>query len=93
MGLLGHPSTTRETVARALKAYEHVRLSMAQHVMEASRTSGRLSGLDPAYGEDYEKLGQDLERQWDWIAGPDPLTELERAIHWCYPDDNGLKVA
>ena len=93
IGLLAHPSTTPATVSRALKAYEQVRLPMAQLVMARSTMSGRLSGLAEDFGGDYGKFGNMMEKQWDWISGPDPLTELERAVRLCYPDEDISRAA
>ncbi|KAF7798745.1 hypothetical protein EIP86_009970 [Pleurotus ostreatoroseus] len=86
-GLLGHPSTTRDTVARALKAYEYVRLPTANHVGQVSRDMGRIYELDPAYGKILDELADGMERLFDWVGGPDAPAELERAVRWCYPDD------
>ena len=66
---------------------------MAQLVMQRSTTSGRLSGLAEDFGGDYGKFGKTMEKQWDWISGPDPLTELERAVRLCNPDEDVSRAA
>ena len=87
-GLLAHSSTTRETVALALKAYEHVRLPMAKRVMQCSRETGRIIQLAAEYEGDYDRLRESLQDKWDWVSGPGPHAELDRAIRWCYPDES-----
>lgn len=87
-GLLAHPSTTRETAALALKAYEHVRLPMAKRVMQCSRETGRIIQLAAEYEGDYDRLRASLLSKWDWVSGPGPHAELERAIQWCYPGES-----
>ncbi|KAJ3551438.1 hypothetical protein NM688_g4703 [Phlebia brevispora] len=84
-GILGHPSTTPANLHLALKAYEHVRLPLAKHVMEQSRLQGMIYHLQSEYGDDYEVLRTVADKQYDWVRGPDPHLELERALRWCYP--------
>ena len=84
--LLGHPLTTRATLHRALQAYEHVRLPMAHHVMEGSRRSGIMYELQSEFRDKYDVLGPAIERQWDWVGGPNPDEEVQRAVRWCYPE-------
>ena len=62
------------------------------HVQESSRKSGHILELDAEYGDDYERLAQDFRRQWDWVRGPDPHSELERAVRWCYPTSENVRA-
>ncbi|KAF8485624.1 FAD/NAD-P-binding domain-containing protein [Gautieria morchelliformis] len=80
--LLGHSRTTKETLASALKAYEHIRLPMATHVLQGSRNSGRMYEFNGPHGEEYDVLGPAIQKQWDWIHASTPEEDAERAIAW-----------
>jgi salicylate hydroxylase len=40
---------------------------MANGIMTESYHSGMMYEFDSEYGEDYERLGPAIQRQWDWI--------------------------
>ncbi|KAJ3551436.1 hypothetical protein NM688_g4701 [Phlebia brevispora] len=87
-GLLGHPLTTLATLHLALKAYEHVRLPMGKHVLQQSKRQGWMVQQLSEYGDDFEVIGTAVDKAYDWVRGPDPHSELERALRWCYPNEN-----
>lgn len=80
--LLGNSKTTTDTLALALKAYEHIRLPMASHVLQGSQDSGRMYEFNGPQGEDYATLGPAIQRQWDWIWASSPEEDAERAVAW-----------
>ena len=81
-GILGHHTVTSSNLPEALKAYEHVRLPFANHVMQRSRAAGALYELRSGHGNDYAALGSAIDNQWSWVESEDPAAELERAIRW-----------
>ena len=60
---------------------------MATHVTDGSRMSGMMYQQQSAYKDAYEYLGPAIQRQWDWVGGPDPKAEVARALRWCYPEE------
>ncbi|TFY51588.1 hypothetical protein EVG20_g10929 [Dentipellis fragilis] len=81
--LLGDPSVTPLTLEHALKAYEHVRLPLANHVLTGSRESGRMYEFVGEYDfGDCEQLGPTIERQWDWVSEDGPDEDAQRALLW-----------
>ena len=79
---MGNSKTTMKTLALALKAYEHIRLPMASHVLQGSRDSGRMYEFNGPQGEDYNILGPAIQGQWDWIRASTPEEDVERALAW-----------
>ncbi|KAJ3511609.1 hypothetical protein NLJ89_g3998 [Agrocybe chaxingu] len=74
-----HP--TRDGLSALLKAYEAVRLPAANGVLGGSYESGRMYEFDDSrYGEDYDRLGPAIERQWDWIDEVPLEQEVETAF-------------
>lgn len=53
--LLAHPRTDRETLGRALEAYDAVRVPVAQEVARKSRLNGLLYELNAGVGEELNK--------------------------------------
>ncbi|THH19975.1 hypothetical protein EW146_g1292 [Bondarzewia mesenterica] len=79
--LLGHPSTTRETLVRTLKVYEMLRMAQAQRVQRGSRESGRMYEFDHAeYGERYAVLGPAIEGQWAWLTEGSAEEDVGRGV-------------
>lgn len=78
--ILGHPSVTVETLPQALKAYDHVRLPFANHVLEASNNAGKLCQLRSVYGTDEPRVAAAIQNQWGWVDSEDPEAQLERAL-------------
>lgn len=81
-GILGDPSVTRENLPQALKAYEHVRLPFANHVLKASSNAGRICQLRSAEGTDETKVALAMQNQWGWVDSEDPQAQLQRALEW-----------
>ena len=79
--LLGSPLATKDNVHDVLKAYEAVRLPLANHVLRGSMESGLMYEFNhPDYGEDYAKLGPAIQRQWDWIWKTHPLEDVQKGL-------------
>lgn len=88
-GILGDSSVTLDNLPRALKAYEHVRLPFANHVIESSSDTGKIYQLRSAYGDDEPKVASAIQKQWDWVDSEDPQAQLERALKWMTePEDS-----
>lgn len=67
----------------ALKAYEHIRLPFAKHVLQGSYESGLMYEFDKAeYGDNYGVLGGAIEKQWHWVEDPSPEVERLRALEF-----------
>ncbi|KDR80975.1 hypothetical protein GALMADRAFT_1117498 [Galerina marginata CBS 339.88] len=75
--LLGHPRTTRETIARALSIYDHIRRPFALKAQERSRLNGQYFTLctqeiDFNAVSEHEILsklkilGQIFTKNWEW---------------------------
>lgn len=80
--ILGHASVTRANLAQALRAYEHVRLPFANHVLSASSNAGKLCQLRSAHGDNEATLAPAIQGQWGWVDSEDPAAQLERALDW-----------
>ncbi len=92
--LLTHPSMTRESIPRALKIYEKVRLPHANEIQRRSRENGRLYEFVPseqhphlsagANNADVDQLVKDIVdvavENWKWAWTTDVETEKEEAI-------------
>lgn len=66
----------------ALKAYQHIRLPLANHVLIGSKESGCMYEFNGPDGENYERLGENIQKQWDWIWETDPNEDASRGIQW-----------
>ncbi|KAJ7509595.1 hypothetical protein B0H11DRAFT_1960233 [Mycena galericulata] len=75
--VLGHRSTTRETLPRALGIFDKIRRPEAIRVMEASRMNGRyfsfaVDGVDfsryagPQLWDKLQKLHNSVVKNWEW---------------------------
>ena len=75
--LLGHPSTTRATLSRALKIYDDIRRPFSQRVQERSRLNGQYFTLscqeiDFNAIPEHEMLtklkilGKVFTKNWEW---------------------------
>ncbi|KAJ7736563.1 hypothetical protein DFH07DRAFT_99322 [Mycena maculata] len=75
--VLGHRSTTRENLARALRVYDEIRRPAALGVVEASRLNGRyfslaVDGIDfdhyagPQLWDKLQKLYGAIVKNWEW---------------------------
>lgn len=80
--ILGHPSVTRANLSQALKAYEHVRLPFANHVLNASNNAGKLCQLRSVHGDNETTLAPAIQGQWGWVDSEDPAAQLDRALGW-----------
>ncbi|KAL6310424.1 FAD/NAD-P-binding domain-containing protein [Sparassis latifolia] len=80
--LLGHQSTTLSTLPFTLKAYQHVRLPLANRVLTSSSESGRMYEFWGTFGDDLQRVGRMIERQWDWLTETTPEGEAQRAVVW-----------
>lgn len=76
--LLAHPRADRETLGRALEAYDAVRVPVAQEVARKSRLNGLLYELNAGVGEELSAgAGEELN-----VGGPDDEHSVRRG------DDN-----
>jgi hypothetical protein len=77
--VLGHPSTTRETLPRALRVYDEIRRPAAHAASAATRLNGRYfsftaEGLDfdrysgPQQWDQLQKLFGKIVKNWEWSA-------------------------
>ncbi|KAJ6513511.1 hypothetical protein DFH09DRAFT_1197196 [Mycena vulgaris] len=75
--VLGHPSTTRETLPRALRVFDEIRRPAAVGVVEASRMNGRyhsfeVDGVDlnrysgPQLWDKLQKVYTAIVKNWEW---------------------------
>ncbi|KAJ7923468.1 hypothetical protein B0H13DRAFT_1979915 [Mycena leptocephala] len=75
--VLGHRSTTRANIPRALQIFDEIRRPAAAAVMEASRMNGRyfsfeVDGVDfdrctgPQLWDNLQKLNSALVKNWEW---------------------------
>jgi len=91
--LLTHPTTNRETIPRALKIYEKVRLPHGNDIQRRSRENGKLyefaatdrhphlSVTDPNDANQLVKeIGEAAMENWKWAWTTDVETEKEEAI-------------
>lgn len=74
MTVLGHKSTTLETIPRALAIYDKLRRPFSSEVAQRSMRSGQLC----AFQEDVplHELGDTITKNWEWAW----LTELDDAL-------------
>ncbi|KAL0956347.1 hypothetical protein HGRIS_002497 [Hohenbuehelia grisea] len=89
--LLGRCHDT-DNLDSALKAYEHVRLPLATHVLNGSRMSGKMYEFDSQHGSDYATLGPAIQGQWDWINWSSPEEDVQRAVDYLKRDTFGSKL-
>jgi len=80
--ILGHPDATLSTLPHALLAYEHVRLPLANRVLQGSKDSGELYEFNGHCEDDLQTLGPAIGKQWDWLWETTPEREVERALAW-----------
>jgi salicylate hydroxylase len=89
--LLGHPSTTRDTIPRALSIYDSIRRPWTQDLAERARINGQclalhLDNLDfenfssNIIAHNLHKLGGVLVDNWKWAWETDARQMLHRAI-------------
>ena len=79
--ILASSLTTRETLGHALRAYEHVRLPMANAVLQGSRDSGFMYEFNyPGLEDHYAALGPVIQSQWDWVWATHPDEEVEKGL-------------
>ncbi|KAJ3503878.1 hypothetical protein NLJ89_g8235 [Agrocybe chaxingu] len=75
--LLGHPATNRDTIARALSIYDHIRRPFAQQVQLRSRLNGQyftFCGPEVDFNSvpehellnNLDHLGKAFTKNWDW---------------------------
>ena len=73
-------NSTSSTLESALLAYEHVRLPVANHVLQGSALSGAMYEFDSPLGQDFAQLGPAIEAMWDWAWETQPEDEVQRAL-------------
>lgn len=79
--LLGSSLATKDSLHEVLKAYEAVRLPLANHVLRGSAESGLMYEFNhPLLGEDYANLGRAIERQWDWVWQSHPTEDVHKGL-------------
>ncbi|KAI5123693.1 hypothetical protein M0805_001721 [Coniferiporia weirii] len=92
-GILCNPLTTKSSLPDALRAYEHVRLPMANGVLTGSRDSGLMYEFNyPGLGEDYAQLGPAIQKQWDWVWASHPDEDVARGLAFLEASLNGVKT-
>ncbi|KAJ7289283.1 hypothetical protein C8J57DRAFT_428970 [Mycena rebaudengoi] len=88
---LGHRSTTRETLPRALRVFDEVRRPAATAVMEKSRMAGRyfsfdVDGVDfdrlagPQLWDKLQKLAGVVTQNWEWTWTTSVDTSIQEAL-------------
>lgn len=90
--LLGHPGTTRESVAHALRVFDQVRRPLATKVWEKSRLNGQyftfnmntvdFSNLkgEQLWGK-LQILGQTFAKNWEWSWTTSIDSSVREALH------------
>jgi salicylate hydroxylase len=89
--VLGHPTTTRESLSRALYVYDTIRRPMALQVVEKSRTSGhylefhgKALDFDDIDNEkqlfELKKLGAAIDKNWEWAWATSVDKSVEAAL-------------
>ncbi|KAF8159235.1 salicylate hydroxylase [Crassisporium funariophilum] len=89
--VIGHPFTTRETIARALRVYDHVRRPFAQKVHERARLNGlyftfncREIDFDTVPEQEILSklriLGQIFTKNWEWAWSTSLGPTVQEAI-------------
>ncbi|KLO14628.1 FAD/NAD-binding domain-containing protein [Schizopora paradoxa] len=78
--VLGYEGVTKESLPEALRAYESVRLPIANEVLRGSRDSGMMYEFNSEFGQDFEQLGPAIQKQWDWIWESSPEEDVQKAI-------------
>ncbi|KAJ7031865.1 hypothetical protein C8F04DRAFT_1109318 [Mycena alexandri] len=75
--VLGHRSTTRQTLPRSLRVFDEIRRPVAAGVVESSRMNGRyfsleVDGVDfnryagPQLWDNLQKLNSTIVKNWEW---------------------------
>ncbi|KAJ7625713.1 hypothetical protein FB45DRAFT_922131 [Roridomyces roridus] len=91
--VLGHPSTTRETLARALRIHDEIRRPAALGVQESSRLNGRYFSFSAdGVGHDFErcqgtqlwdrlqKLHGLVVKNWEWAWATSVDGSIQNAL-------------
>ncbi|KAJ7097196.1 hypothetical protein B0H15DRAFT_33887 [Mycena belliarum] len=88
--VLGHPSTTRETVPRALRIFDEIRRPVAAGVAEGSRVNGQYFSL-AVEGVDFDRYsGKQL---WDKLQGMHAEVVKNWEWTWTTSVDGMMKTA
>jgi len=77
-GLLA--KVTPDSLSRALEAYQAVRMPAANTVLRGSYDSGMMYEFNGDDGVEYGKLGEAIQRQWEWIDETSVEEDLAFAI-------------
>ncbi|KAF9261124.1 salicylate hydroxylase [Marasmius fiardii PR-910] len=96
--LLGHPSTTRETIPRALRIYDSIRRPWTQKVAEKARVNGSHLTLDfedfdfedapdDKVREQLERMGGIIIDNWSWSWNSSVQGDLEDAVRRLESED------
>lgn len=83
--ILGYEGVTKETLPNALRAYEKIRMPIANKVLQGSRESGMMYEFNSELGQDFVRLGPAIQKQWDWIWESSPEDDAHKAID-CFCD-------
>ncbi|KAF8991048.1 hypothetical protein BDQ17DRAFT_1287752 [Cyathus striatus] len=95
--VLGHPQTTRETLAHALSVYDHVRRPIAHNVHERARLNGQYFSLhfdgidfDTLSGNQLraklQLLSQTFTKNWEWAWTTSIQSSVYDALRLLEPD-------
>jgi len=89
--LLGHPLTTRDTIARALSIYDHIRRPISHKIWDSSRLNGQYfmfhaPGIDFETVQEHElpsklkTLGHMFTKNWEWSWSTSIMPSAQEAI-------------
>ena len=79
----------KKNIPLALKAYEHIRLPFATDVMTRSGKTGALYEFRSPEAYDDAAWVPELEKQFEWVYGEDPVDQLAEAIRWMGEQPSG----
>jgi len=80
--LLRRPECTRATIGKFLQAYERVRLPRAARQQVWAVRSGEVYDLESPMGDDWARIGENLNERYRWIWEHDLEKDVEEAVEW-----------
>ncbi|KAJ9111208.1 hypothetical protein QFC22_006583 [Naganishia vaughanmartiniae] len=73
------PNCNADTAPEFLKVWEEIRRTRANKQMVHSRRSGDLYEFASDFGNDYSKMGKEMETRWNWIWDHDHQADVDKA--------------
>ena len=71
---------TRDNAHIALCIFDDARRKDANGVLSGSYESGVMYEFESELGDQYDVLGPEIQRQWDWVLRTDPKDNSVRAV-------------